>query len=78
MTGIAGLAGAVPVSNLARAFPGSRERSTTIITFLFFRPGTSIAAQAAGGQAYARRYLSGPGDHLVGVTGARASATRRA
>lgn len=66
---IAGLAGALPVSNAGRVIPGSRERSTTIITFLFFRPGTSIAAQTAGGQAYARRYLARPTDHLVGVTG---------
>ena len=66
---IAGLAGALPISNAGRVIPGSRERSTTIITFLFFRPGTSIAAQTAGGQAYARRYLARPQDHLVGVTG---------
>jgi putative drug exporter of the RND superfamily len=66
---IAGLAGALPISNAGRLVPGSRERSTTIITFLFFRPGTSIAEQTAGGQAYARRYLSRPQDHLVGVTG---------
>jgi RND superfamily putative drug exporter len=66
---IPGLGAAVPVANTAGAFPGSRERSTTIITFLYFRPGTSIAAQTAGGQAYARRYASAPADHLVGVTG---------
>jgi putative drug exporter of the RND superfamily len=66
---IAGLAGALPTSNIGRVIPGSRERSTTIVTFLFFRPGTSIAAQTAGGQAYARRYLARPQDHLVGVTG---------
>jgi RND superfamily putative drug exporter len=66
---VAGLAGALPVSNVGRVIPGSRERSTTIITFLFFRPGTSIAAQTAGGQEYARRYLARPQDHLAGVTG---------
>lgn len=69
VTGIPGLAGALPVSNLGRVIPGSRERSTTIITYLYFRPGTSVAAQAAGGQAYARRYLAGPRGHLAGVTG---------
>ena len=66
---IPGLAAAVPVANTAGAFPGSRERSTTIITFLYFRPGTSIGAQAAGGQAYARRYAGAPAGHLIGVTG---------
>jgi putative drug exporter of the RND superfamily len=68
-TPIPGLGAAVPVANTAGAFPGSRERSTTIITFLYFRPGTSIGAQAAGGQAYARRYAGAPADHLIGVTG---------
>jgi uncharacterized membrane protein YdfJ with MMPL/SSD domain len=69
-TRIPGLAAAVPVANTAGAFPGSRERSTTIITFLYFRPGTSIGAQTAGGQAYARRYAGAAADHLAGVTGA--------
>ena len=45
---IPGLGAAVPVANTAGAFPGSRERSTTIITFLYFRPGMSIGEQAAG------------------------------
>jgi RND superfamily putative drug exporter len=67
---IAGLGAAVPVANTAGAFPGSRERSTTIITFLYFHPGTSIGEQTAGGQAFARRYAGAPADHLVGVTGA--------
>jgi putative drug exporter of the RND superfamily len=66
---IAGLAGAVPVPNTDGKFPGSRERSTTVVTFLYFRPGTSFAAQTAGGELYARRYAAGPSAHLVGVTG---------
>ncbi len=66
---ISGLAAAVPVANTAGAFPGSRERSTTVITFLYFRPGTSIAAQTAGGEAFAHRYAGAPADHLIGVTG---------
>jgi putative drug exporter of the RND superfamily len=66
---IPGLAGALPVANTAGRFPGSREWSTTIVTFLFFRPGTSAGAQTAGAQTYARRYLSAQQDHLVGVTG---------
>jgi putative drug exporter of the RND superfamily len=76
--GIRGLAGALPVANTAGRFPGSRERSTTIITFLFFRPGTSIGAQTAGAQTYARRYLTAPQDHLVGVTGSVPAEPRRA
>jgi RND superfamily putative drug exporter len=69
VTGIPGLAGALPVPNTG-GVPASRgRRSTTIITFLFFRPATSIAVQTAGGEAYARRFLGGPRDHLAGVTG---------
>ncbi len=66
---IAGLAGALPIPNTAGAFPGSRERSTTVVTFLYFRPGMSPAAQTLGGELYARRFASAPADHLVGVTG---------
>jgi RND superfamily putative drug exporter len=66
---VAGLALAVPLANTAGIFPGSRERSTTIITFLYFRPGTSLPAETAAGQVYARRYLSAAQDHLIGVTG---------
>ena len=57
---IPGLAGALPVANTAGAIPGSRHRSTTVITFLYFRPGTSMAAETAGGEAYARTYRQRP------------------
>jgi RND superfamily putative drug exporter len=66
---IAGLAGALPVANTAGAIPGSRHRSTTVITFLYFRPGTSMAAETAGGQAYARTFAGGRRGHVAGVTG---------
>jgi putative drug exporter of the RND superfamily len=70
---IGGLAGALPIVNAEGVVPGSRERSTTIITLLFFRPGVSVAAEAAGGREFAQRYLGSPHDHLVGVTGAAAA-----
>jgi putative drug exporter of the RND superfamily len=69
-TPISGLAGALPIPNTDAIFPGSRERSTTVLTYLYFRPATSPAAQLAGSETYARRYASAPADHLVGVTGA--------
>lgn len=72
---IAGLAGAVPISNYRGLFPGSRERSTTIITYLFSRPGTSTTAATDAGHAFASRYLSAPEDHLVGLTGAAPAQT---
>ncbi|MGN6795526.1 MAG: MMPL family transporter [Streptosporangiaceae bacterium] len=68
-TRIPGLAGALPVANTAGAMPGSRHQSTTIITFLYFRPGTSMAAETAGGETYARALASRPQAHVVGVTG---------
>jgi RND superfamily putative drug exporter len=67
--GIAGLAGAFPLPNTAGLLRGTAERSTTVITFLVFRPGTSFAAQVAGANAYVRWFLNRPGDHVVGVTG---------
>ena len=67
--GIYGLAGALPVVNTARLFPGAGERSTTIVTVLYFRPGTSLGAQTRGAHEYVRRYLGDPRDHVVGVTG---------
>jgi len=64
--GIYGLAGALPVVNTARLFPGAGERSTTIVTVLYFRPGTSLGAQTRGAHEYVRRYLGAPQDHVVG------------
>ena len=66
---IPGLVGAVPITNTDGKFPGSRERSTTIVTFLYFRLGTSFAAQTIGGELYAHRYAADPTAHFVGVTG---------
>jgi len=66
---ISGLAGALPVANTAGVFPGSRQKSTTVITYLYFRTGTSMAAQVAGGEAYARRFAGAARDHFAGITG---------
>ncbi len=67
--GIPGLAGAFPLPNTAGLLRGTNEQSTTVITFLYFRPGTSFGAQTAGANAYAHWFLNRPGDHVVGVTG---------
>jgi RND superfamily putative drug exporter len=67
---ISGLAGALPIPNFGGAFPGSRERSTTVVTFLYFRVGTPAGVQTASAEQYAKRYLSAPANHLIGVTGA--------
>ena len=67
---ISGLAGALPIPNTGGIFPGSRERSTTVLTYLYFEPSASTAEQLAGSERYASRYASARADHLVGVTGA--------
>jgi putative drug exporter of the RND superfamily len=67
---ISGLAGALPIPNTDGIFPSSRERSTTVLTYLYFQPSASGAQQLAGSELYASRYAAGPNDHLVGVTGA--------
>jgi len=67
--GIPGLAGAFPLPNTSGLLHGTGEQSTTVITFLDFRPSTSFAGQMAGAQAYAHWFLSQPGDDVVGVTG---------
>lgn len=72
---ISGLAGAVPISNYGGTFPGARERSTTIITYLFSQPGTSTTAETDAAHTYAQRYLGARADHLVGVTGAAPAQT---
>jgi putative drug exporter of the RND superfamily len=67
--GIPGLTGAFPLPNAAGLLRGTNEQSTTVITFLAFRPGTSFGAQTAGANAYVRWFLNRPGDHVAGVTG---------
>ena len=68
--GIPGLAGAFPVPNVSnQLIRGAREHSTTVITFLYFQPSTSLAAQTAGAEAYAHWYLGYPSSDVIGVTG---------
>ena len=67
--GIPGLAGAYPLPNAAGLLRGTNEQSTTVITFLYFRPGTSFGAQTAGANAYVHWFLNRPADHVAGVTG---------
>ena len=67
--GIPGLAGAFPLHNTAGLLRGTNEQSTTVITFLYFRPGTSFGTQTAGANAYVHWFLNRPDDHVAGVTG---------
>lgn len=63
------IAGALPIMNTFGLFPGSRERSTTAITYLFFGPDVTLARQTQLAQQYARERINAPDDALVGVTG---------
>ena len=67
--GIPGLAAAFPLPNTAGLLAGTTEHSTTIITFMYFRPGTSFGQQTASANEYAHWYLNQPADHVIGVTG---------
>ena len=60
---------ALPVTNAAGFFPGSRERGTTALTYLFYRPDASLYARRALAQTYAER-IERAGDPVTGVTGA--------
>ena len=62
------IAFALPLSNAAGLFPGSREHGTTTITYLYFHRGTSVGAQLALADTYAQRIRSA-GDRVEGVTG---------
>ena len=63
------LLGALPVPNTFAAFPGSQERGTTVLTYVFGDPETSFGAQRRAAQAFAREQLTDPDDAYVGVTG---------
>ena len=63
------IAFALPITNARGAFPSSRERDTTAVTFLYFTPDASFNAQLALTDSYAK--LAEQRDHdVVGVTGA--------
>jgi RND superfamily putative drug exporter len=65
-----GIEFALPITNTDRLFPGSREQSTTAITYLFSTPGTSAYDRRKLAEDFARTHVADPGDRLVGITGA--------
>lgn len=64
-----GISFALPLLNTAELVPGTREDSTTAITFLFFEAGTSIGEETRIARDWAERGAGRPEDALVGVTG---------
>jgi RND superfamily putative drug exporter len=61
--------GALPVTNTLELFPSSSERGTTVLTYLFIRPGRSFATQTEAAREFATEHLAEPEDAFVGVTG---------
>ena len=69
LPGMEGLALAAPVVNEQALLPFARENRTSIVTYLYFDPATSIGDRYRVGHDFAARYVSDPSDHLVGLTG---------
>ncbi len=63
------LLGALPVPNTFGAFPGSRERGTTVVTYVFANPETSFGSQRRAAERFAREQITDDDDAYVGVTG---------
>ncbi|MBA2390807.1 MAG: hypothetical protein H0V67_11195, partial [Geodermatophilaceae bacterium] len=61
--------GALPVTNTEALFPGSNERNTTALTYLFMPPWAGFATQTRAAEGFADRFLTDPDDAFVGVTG---------
>jgi RND superfamily putative drug exporter len=62
---------ALPLVNLRRLVPSSRESGTTAITYLFFDPAkTEIDEQDELTARFAQKYVRFRDDGLVGITGA--------
>lgn len=62
--------GALPITNTLQLFPGSAERSTAAITYLFYLPDVSLSRREGYAARFAEEVVDEPGDALVGVTGA--------
>ncbi len=62
------LVGVLPITNTGGLFPGSSERDTTALSYLFVEPGATFSAQERAARRYADRYFN-IRDDIVGVTG---------
>lgn len=66
---VAQIAGALPIVNTLGLFPASREKSTTAITYLLFKPSVGFFARDRLAERFAQTYVNRPDDALVGLTG---------
>ena len=60
--------GAIPVPNALGLFPGSAERDTTVVTYLFVPPDVGFGEQLDAARRLVDRHFQ-PNDGVVGVTG---------
>jgi RND superfamily putative drug exporter len=58
---------ALPITNALGLFPGSREKGTTVITYLYFEPQALLGDRVAAANLYESQIPAA--DHPVGVTG---------
>jgi RND superfamily putative drug exporter len=65
-----GIVLAVPIANLKEVVPGSKERLTTLVTYLFFAGDVQLPEQEQLAVRYVAANLDDPDDAVVGVTGA--------
>ncbi len=68
------ISAAVPILNTFGLVPGSRERSTTAVTYLYFDPRYGFATRDELAHAFSERHIP-RSEALVGVTGAEALAS---
>jgi RND superfamily putative drug exporter len=75
--GLRRIAGALPVTNTLGQPPFSRERSTTAITYLLFRPEVDREARQRLAERLVERRVEPAYDGFVGVTGAVAARSQQ-
>ncbi len=63
------IAGVVPITNTAGAFPSSSEQGTTALSYVLTKPGTTFREEVAAAATFGEKHINQPDDHLVGVTG---------
>ncbi|HEU4974839.1 MAG TPA: MMPL family transporter [Baekduia sp.] len=67
--GFRDVAAALPVSNAVGGAPFARQRSTTVVTYLFFRPDVGISRRVEAAQGLAEHHVHVREPAVVGVTG---------
>ena len=72
------IAAALPVTNAVGSEPFVRERSTTAITYLFFRPDVDAGQRADLARRFVAEHVPATAGGTVGVTGQAAAAGEQA